>query len=220
MIIKTTLGMLLFSGILAFASTDPAGEDPGRYPQDEKKPKGPEYVGVGQCKTCHIKEFRSWKKTTMAETFNILKPGERAEAKTKHGLDPQKDYTKDESCLPCHVVGYGLPGGYPKLPTGDKKWTEKQIKLAAEMEGVQCESCHGPGSKVLPVFKEIKKDKRKYKTSELLPLGLVLPDEKNCLSCHNKTSPTFPKEGFDVKKLLKNEKQIHAHVKLKYREDE
>lgn len=35
------------------------------------------------------------------------------------------------SCLPCHTVAYGYPGGY----------TPGKIAL----EGVQCENCHGPG---------------------------------------------------------------------------
>jgi hypothetical protein len=42
------------------------------------------------------------------------------ERKKAAGLDPAKDYTKDQECLPCHTVGYGKPGGYvdpKKTPT-------------------------------------------------------------------------------------------------------
>lgn len=37
----------------------------------------------------------------------------------------------NSSCLPCHTVAYGYPGGY----------TPGNVAL----EGVQCENCHGPG---------------------------------------------------------------------------
>ena len=79
-----------------------------------------DFAGVKSCKKCHRKVWKSWKVTPMAESFEILKPGERAEIKSKAGLDPNKDYTKDESCLPCHTTGYGKAGGFvsvEKTPT-------------------------------------------------------------------------------------------------------
>jgi len=79
-----------------------------------------DYAGVKTCKKCHRKVWKTWKDTPMAESFTILKPGERAEMKTKAGLDPKKDYTKDATCLPCHTTGYGKPGGFvsvEKTPT-------------------------------------------------------------------------------------------------------
>jgi len=91
------------------------------------------FVGSGRCKKCHIKEHRSWEETKMANVFELLKPGVRSEAKKAAGLDPAKDYTKDQECLPCHTVGYGKPGGYV-----DPKKTPNHL-------GVGCENCHGPG---------------------------------------------------------------------------
>jgi hypothetical protein len=38
------------------------------------------------------------------------------------------------SCLPCHTVGYGLPTGFTNAV------------LTPQLEGVQCENCHGPGA--------------------------------------------------------------------------
>ncbi len=81
--------------------------------------EGVKYVGTGACKKCHLKQYMSWKKTTMARTFDVLKPGKAVEAKTKAGLDPKKDFTKDPACLPCHTTGYGLPGGYRIPLAGD-----------------------------------------------------------------------------------------------------
>ncbi|MGH9462779.1 MAG: cytochrome c family protein, partial [Vicinamibacteria bacterium] len=74
-----------------------------------------EYVGSQQCRKCHIREFRSWEQTKMANVFDLLKPGVRSEQKLAAGLDPDRDYTKDAECLPCHTVGYGKLGGFVDL---------------------------------------------------------------------------------------------------------
>jgi len=49
-----------------------------------------DFAGVLSCKKCHRKVFRSWKKSKMAMSYEILKPGQRAEIKKKAGLDPQR----------------------------------------------------------------------------------------------------------------------------------
>ena len=48
---------------------------------DVKKEHG--FVGTKACKKCHIKQYKSWAKTNMANAYNILKPGERSEAKKR-----------------------------------------------------------------------------------------------------------------------------------------
>jgi hypothetical protein len=40
----------------------------------------------------------------------------------------------NSSCLPCHTVGYGLPTGFTNAI------------LTPQLEGVQCENCHGPAA--------------------------------------------------------------------------
>ena len=42
-----------------------------------------DYIGVKKCKACHIKQYKSWKKTGMANSFENLKPGVKADAKKK-----------------------------------------------------------------------------------------------------------------------------------------
>ncbi|HDZ61655.1 MAG TPA: hypothetical protein ENH40_00725, partial [Nitrospirae bacterium] len=32
------------------------------------------YIGVQKCKPCHIKQFKAWEKTSMATSFDNLKP--------------------------------------------------------------------------------------------------------------------------------------------------
>jgi hypothetical protein len=83
----------------------------------------------------------------------------------------------DENCLPCHTVGFGKPGGF----VDEEK--------SADLKDVQCESCHGPGSKYMKL--PIMKDREKALAS-----GMILPDEALCKSCHTeKESPEFDMEA-------------------------
>ena len=66
-----------------------------------------EYIGSKKCKMCHKVQYKSWEAGHKAGTFELLKPGQAVESKTKHNLDPQKDYTTDAGCLKCHTTGYG-----------------------------------------------------------------------------------------------------------------
>ncbi len=166
------------------------------------------YIGAKKCKACHMKQFKSWKKTTMATSFENLKAGVKADEKTKAGLDPAKDYTADPNCLGCHTTGYGK-GGFTTI--------EETPKLA----GVQCEGCHGPGSIYAKTMKKNKKAWKKdgYKTESLKAEGLIIPseDEAGCMSCHGSDSPftetVDPKEELDSKERLE---KTHDHFPLKY----
>lgn len=85
---------------------------------------------------------------------------------------------KDPKCYECHTTGNDT-----NLP------------------GIQCEACHGPGSK----FSSARiMNKKKYKNNPevqrklAIEAGLVIaPDEKNCTQCHNERSPHY--KGFDFK---------------------
>lgn len=200
-----------------------------------------DYVGSKTCKKCHMSQHKSWAKTKMSKALETLEPGEAVEAKKKHGLDPEKDYSTDKSCLPCHVVGFGAEGGYvvpdkEKLagvlgPDAVEKALKKAIKDAADRAGVGCESCHGAGADYVPLFEEIMKSKRKYKPEELYDLGLTKMGPKACTQCHNDKSATWDKEkytikdadgeeqttGFDYEQA--KEKDTHEHKPLKQRDD-
>jgi len=162
-----------------------------------------EYIGAKKCKACHMKQYKAWQKTTMANSFENLKPGVKAEEKKKAKLDPEKDYTADADCLKCHTTGYGKEGGFVSL--------EKTPKLI----NVQCESCHGPGGD----FRKIMKKDKKFKLSEAKAAGLILPDEanNNCMECHGSDSPfnekVDPKYKFEIKDRLE---KTHEHFPLKY----
>jgi hypothetical protein len=162
-----------------------------------------EYVGAKKCKACHMKQYKAWKKTTMATSFENLKPGVKAEEKKKAGIDPDKDYTSDPDCLKCHTTGYGKPSGFVSF--------EKTPNLI----NVQCEGCHGPGAD----FRKIMKKDKKFKLADVQAAGLIVPNEEvnNCMECHGDDSPfnekVDPKYKFDLKERLE---KTHKHFPLKY----
>ncbi len=172
----------------------------------------PEFVGQTACKQCHFKEHKSWKKTVHAKALDLLKPGEAADAKKKANLDPQKDYSKDATCLPCHTTGYGQPGGYPEVKDA---WSEDEQKCADVNEGVGCEACHGAGSQYIPFKKD---HDGEYKRSEIAKLGLKTPvTAANCTGCHKaEGNPTVgPDYKFDFETMKTKPEAIHEHQKLK-----
>ncbi|MFQ6113591.1 MAG: cytochrome c family protein [bacterium] len=177
------------------------------HSQEKKEAQQYSFVGTKNCKKCHIKQFKSWKETKMANAYDILKPGERAEAKKKAGLSAEKDYTKDAECLPCHTTGYGKPGGFVSL--------EKTPQLV----GVSCEMCHGAGSEYTKVQYMHLKNKN-YRRAEVVKVGLISPvTGETCTSlCHNEKSPFFKKdEPFDFEK--RKDQGTHEHFPLKYKHE-
>ncbi|MFQ5776785.1 MAG: cytochrome c family protein [Terriglobia bacterium] len=161
-----------------------------------------QYVGAKRCRPCHLAQYKSWQKTKMANVFELLKPGVRAEVKRAHDIDPDKDYTNDPNCLQCHVTGWGEPGGFVSL--------EKTPKLV----GVQCEVCHGPGKGYLkPILMSLKN--KQYKRSDLLAAGMVIPSEEVCRKCHNEKSPFYKPFDYEERKG----QGVHKSHALKYKHD-
>jgi hypothetical protein len=178
-------GLLFFAGMHLAAADDHA------------------YVGSNRCRKCHIKEYRSWSKTKMAKAFNLLKPGERADKKKAAGLDPNKDYTNDEECIRCHVVGYDKKGGYVS-PTKTKYHL-----------GVGCEMCHGPGGTYIKDGYMTLKNKE-FKRADLVKVGLVGKiTAEVCTQCHNSDSP-FVDEGATFDFETKVKEGIHEIYPLEY----
>ncbi|MCP4250086.1 MAG: hypothetical protein GY778_23840 [bacterium] len=170
-----------------------------------------EYVGSKKCKMCHSKTYKSWEKTAHANAMESLKPGERSEAKAKAKLEAEKDYTQDEGCLKCHVVGMGEAGGYA-LESDEKK----AKKLNKSHGHVGCENCHGAGGGYVDLHKAIQKEKRNYTSEEMVAAGTLKADENTCKQCHNDKSPTFSGE-FDFATM--REKGVHEKPELKYRQE-
>jgi hypothetical protein len=128
--------------------------------------KKPAYVGSKACKMCHMGE----KKGKMWEIWSDSK-----HSKALSVLDSTQ--VKDPKCLKCHTTGYGM-GGYDAMTA---------MTAPDALGAVGCEACHGPGSEYKSM--SIMKDKTKA-----IAAGLVVPDEKVCVKCHNEESPTFKKD--------------------------
>lgn len=78
-----------------------------------------DYVGIEQCGTCHISQKEFWDKTQHHKAYETL-----AVQNKQFNLE----------CVGCHVTGYEAPGG-------------STVSHVEGLEDVQCEVCHGPGSR-------------------------------------------------------------------------
>jgi hypothetical protein len=116
------------------------------------------YVGVEACtSTCHQEARDVWNQTRHATAYKTL-------------ADQDKQFNLD--CVSCHVTGYDTPGG-------------SSVTHVAKLESVQCEVCHGPGSKHAHDPKHVK---------PLVPK----PKGDRCLDCHHPPHV----EGFDPEKKM------------------
>ena len=109
-------------------------------------------------------------KAAKGEQYNKWKEGPHANAMSKL----EGDEAKDPKCLKCHSTAGAVDAGL--------------IATLKVEEGVSCESCHGPGS----IYKNKTIMMSREKSMEA---GLILPEEKVCLTCHNDESPDF--KGFN-----------------------
>jgi len=161
------------------------------------------YVGTKNCRKCHLKEWKSWAETKMAKAFETLKPGVAAEAKTKAGLDPDKDYTTDAKCVACHVTGYGQPGGFVS------------IEETPDRAGVGCEVCHGPGGTYTKAEHMSLKNKS-YKKADVVAVGMVdTVSADQCKACHNAESP-FVGDDYVFDFEANKDTGTHKKFPLKY----
>ncbi len=164
---------------------------PQAFAQDAAKPA---YIGVEACGKCHKRDttgnqLGQWQQSKHAKAFATLgTPAAKEIAKAKGIADPQKD----AKCLKCHVTAHGVDASLIV-----KGATPEEKGFVAE-EGVQCESCHGPGS--LYKSRKVMKDK-----AAAVAAGLVVPTEKVCIACHNAESPTFKSFNYaEAKKKIEH----------------
>lgn len=84
----------------------------------------PVYVSSSACKSCHLKEYKSFiayaKKSRSFESIEKLRKGLSSEEIKK--------------CYACHTTGYGKPGGFISA------------EKTPQLKNAGCEVCHGPGS--------------------------------------------------------------------------
>jgi hypothetical protein len=142
------------------------------------KKAGHKFIGAQKCKMCHNSptkgdQFKKWSESKHAKAFETLATPEAKEMGAKAGVEnPQTS----QKCLVCHVTGASAPA-----ETKDASFNQA--------EGIGCEACHGAGSD----YKDMKVMKDQ---AAAVAAGLVIPDEKTCVGCHNEKSPTFKEFKF------------------------
>jgi len=77
------------------------------------------YVGASACASCHAEAAGFWHTTQHARAYQTL-------------AKQFKEFNLD--CVSCHVTGYNRPGG-------------STVTHVDGLKDVQCETCHGPGSR-------------------------------------------------------------------------
>jgi Cytochrome c554 and c-prime len=152
---------------------------------------GNRYIGANKCKNCHEAEasgnqYAVWLKSGHSKAFETLGSDEAKKFAKEKGID---DPQKSDKCLKCHETAFGVAADLIKNGFDPK-------------QGVQCESCHGPGE---AHFKArfsaaasgsagdgLADDKAKA-SPQTVPAGKILTkiEQKTCLGCHNDGSPTF-----------------------------
>jgi hypothetical protein len=132
----------------------------------------PAYVGVEKCKACHKTEksgdqYGKWLNSKHAKAWTTLASPEAKKIAQAKGID---DPQKSDKCVKCHVTAHGVEA--------------KFIDTLTKEEGVSCEACHGPGSeyKALKIMKD---------HQAAVAAGMIVPNEKTCVKCHNSESPSF-----------------------------
>jgi hypothetical protein len=169
----------------------------------------PQYVGAKKCSTCHKKDlignqYGEWEKGDHAKAFETLKSDDALEIAKKAGIAGPPSEAKE--CVKCHATAFGLKPA--------QLWRGKPLKVS---DGIQCESCHGPGS-------EYKKKKTMSNHEKAVAAGMWEPgkDEAICTACHNDESPTWdPQKKFDFEASKKKiAHPIPEDVKGRYLEVE
>lgn len=133
-----------------------------------------QYVGVKKCNTCHGKELMgdqvaTWRKGPHTRAFATLTDEASQQIANERGITrpPQEA----QECLRCHSTVFGVTP------------TQMAYDLALS-DGVQCESCHGPG-------RDYRKKKIMSDRDNAVAKGLWDPNALLCARCHNEASPTF-----------------------------
>ena len=147
-----------------------------------------DYFGVTVCKMCHQtakngEQFQKWQASKHAQAYKTLLTPEAQKIAEAKGIKGKASEAKE--CLECHETAYDAPASQlgPKFNKED---------------GVQCETCHGPGKDYMKM--DIMKDRAKAVANGLTLLSVSDGSaQKFCETCHNKKSPTF--KEFDFKKM-------------------
>lgn len=168
-IIPKMFFLVLISSIFVFAIQD-----------EIKKQHG--YIGVEACAMCHKtekqgKQLDIWQNSAHSKAYQTLLTPEAEQIAKEKGFETPA--AKTEACLKCHASGYNV----------DASLLGKKFKIE---DGVQCETCHGPGS-------DYKSTSIMKNREEAIKNGLIFYENPKdlCVKCHNEESPTYKEMNFD-----------------------
>ncbi|MBN2327100.1 MAG: beta-propeller fold lactonase family protein [Candidatus Omnitrophica bacterium] len=151
----------------------------GLIPEKQEEPAalldGPKYVGVMACAECHQREeqgyvFSRWRLSPHAEAYTVLSTEKAWKIAEERGVEGNPQEAGE--CLKCHTTGYGEPAG-------------RFMETFDPVMGVQCESCHGPGSEYMP--EAVMLDPVAAQQA-----GLWSVSRETCLKCHPEESQGEP----------------------------
>lgn len=142
------------------------------------------YIGTEKCGMCHKKEkegeqLKVWQNSKHANAYKTLQTAEADEIAKQKGFATKAAETAE--CLKCHASGYNV----------DASLLDKKFAVA---DGVQCETCHGPGSEYKSL--KIMKDRKLAVENGLVVWEDEAGIEKGCVTCHNEESPTYKAFNF------------------------
>jgi hypothetical protein len=131
------------------------------------------FIGAKSCMACHKNpakgaQYTKWLESPHAHAYQSLLTDESKQICAEKGITAAPEEAPE--CLKCHVTAWDA-----KAELLGKKYDKT--------EGVSCESCHGPAADwKTPHMKDVE---------AALTLGMIVPDEALCKTCHNPESPTY-----------------------------
>jgi len=136
---------------------------------------GATYVGTEVCGDCHTQAYDVWESTPHAHAYESLIHG-------REGVTDPISRVYDPECLACHVVGWH-PQKVVPFKSGFVSATKTPLLL-----GVQCENCHGPGSRHV----ELAEDDNVEASRKDVRVTQQTAKTTLCYSCHDlDNSPHF-----------------------------
>lgn len=142
------------------------------------------YIGAEKCAgSCHKgdakgRQYEIWQESNHSKAYFTLKTPKADSIALSRGYTTPAVETPQ--CLKCHVLGKEI----------DPAELEPTFDIT---QGIQCETCHGPGSEYKKL--SIMKDREKAKEN-----GMIVYEnniDEFCRKCHNSESPSTKVYNFE-----------------------